>query len=151
MSRKTNFKFEGVDPKTGKPFKVVLSGWVPESLILEIQKHINRILLGEDYEPTSNDFDIPILDTDSLTIKRKVEIIVLRHFRHGWFTSHDVQEHYMQVFREKLKPSTVSMCLQRLYKHDDILERRGSRAQRSYRLKVEKVKHKIAELAHLNI
>ena len=151
MSRKTNFKFEGVDPKTGKTFKIVLSGWVPESLILEIQKHINRILLGEAPEETEYKNDIPIVDFDGLTIKRKVEIIVLRHFRHGWFTSHDVQEHYKQVFGEELKPSTVSMCLQRLYAQDEILERRGSRAQRSYRLKVEKVRHKIAELAHLNL
>lgn len=149
MAKKTNFKFEGTDPATGKPFKIVLSGWVPEDLLEAIKKHINRVLTGEidnDYEYNNTENTEAILDIDSLPIKKKVEILVLRNFHRGWFTSKDVQEQYRAVFNEEIKPSTVSMCLQRLYSQDGILERRGSRAQRTYRVINEKVKRKLKNM-----
>ena len=43
MDRKTEFKFEGIDPLTNKRFKILLEGWVPDDLIGLVQEQITRI------------------------------------------------------------------------------------------------------------
>ena len=151
LARKTNFKFEGIDPETGKPFKITISGWIPEELLETIKKYINKILSTSDESYQESIDAEQLFDIDSLPIKKKVEILIIRNFHRGWFTSKDVQEQYKIVFNEEIKASTVSMCLQRLYSQDGILERRGSRAQRAYRLISEKVKNKIEEYAKLRL
>lgn len=152
VAKKIDFKFEGVDPETGKAFKVVLSGWVPEDLIYEVQKHISRILVGAtSQEPIEDEPEFNILDIESLPIIKRVEILILKYFYRGWFTSKDIQEQYKEIFDEEIKSSTVSMCLQRLYKQDGILERRGSRAQRNYRLIADRVKKRLDEVAKLKL
>ena len=74
VAKKIDFKFEGVDPETGKAFKVVLSGWVPEDLIYEVQKHISRILVGSsNNEPPEDEPDFNFIDIESLPIIKRVE------------------------------------------------------------------------------
>ncbi len=69
---------------------------------------------------------------DSLTIIEKLKIIV-NQIKYGWFTSDHIRELYQYNFREDIKPSTVSTYLARMYE-ENLLERRGSRAKREFRL-----------------
>ncbi|MHA1652126.1 MAG: hypothetical protein ACTSYB_18245 [Candidatus Helarchaeota archaeon] len=71
-------------------------------------------------------------DYESLTIREKLELIV-NQIKYGWFTSDHIRELYQFHFHEEIKPSTVSTYLARMF-NENILERRGSRAKREYRL-----------------
>ena len=71
-------------------------------------------------------------DYDSLTKREKLEMVVSQ-IKHGWFTSDHIKELYQFNFHEEMKPSTVSTYLARMF-DENILERRGSRAKREYRL-----------------
>ncbi|MHA1506451.1 MAG: hypothetical protein ACTSR0_04600 [Candidatus Asgardarchaeia archaeon] len=149
MARKTNFKFEGVDIETGKRFRVSLDGWVPEDLLESIKECINRIILGSE-EGSILENKNWVVDSDELTIKKKIEILILKNFRRGWFTSRDVKEQYVMMYNEDVSISTISMCLRRMY-DNRILDRRGSRAQRMYRLNVEKVRDEIERIKDIEI
>lgn len=144
--RKTSFKFEGTNPSTGKKFKIALDGFVPESVIQAVKDEIDKILSGElikDDVPTIENF----VEMDSLTIKHKIEIIILQNFRHGWFNTNDLIEQYNQRYNEVLKKTTAATNLQRLFRQEEILERKGNRAQHEYRLLVEKVESRLENLS----
>jgi hypothetical protein len=149
LARETSFKFEGTDPVTGKKFKIHLEGWIPDALLTNVRDAINKIVTGEPIERPSEEQHPEFIDPDSLTIKRKIEILILRNLKRGWFTSTDVQEQYQDLFDENIKPSTASMVLQRLHKRDTILERKGNRNQHQYRLVIDKVKDKIDKITNL--
>ena len=65
-------------------------------------------------------------------IREKLELIV-KEIKHGWFTSDHIRELYSYHFQEEIKPSTVATYLARMF-NDNLLERRGSRARREYRV-----------------
>ena len=146
MARKTSFKFEGVDPSTGKKFKIHLDGWIPDSLLTVVKEQVNAVLLGENSIPETRS-EKGFLDIDSLTIKQKIELVILQHFHHGWFNTNDVIEQYHHKFNETLKNSTAATNLQRLFTTQEILERRGNRSQHEYRLLVEKVQDRLDKIA----
>ena len=144
--RKTSFKFEGVNPSTGKKFKISLDGFVPDSVIDAVKEEINKILTGE----ISREEDVAIenfVEMDSLTIKHKIEIIILQNFRHGWFNTNDLIEQYNRRYNEVLKKTTSATNLQRLFRQEKILERKGNRSQHEYRLLVEKVESRLENLS----
>jgi hypothetical protein len=146
MARKTTFKFEGVDPSTGKKFKIHLDGWIPDSLLTVVKEQINIVLLGENLIPEQKP-DKGFLDIDSLTIKQKIELVILQHFHHGWFNTNDVIDQYRIKFNETLKKTTAATNLQRLFRTEEVLERRGNRSQHEYRLLVEKVQDRLDKIA----
>jgi hypothetical protein len=92
----------------------------------------------------------PLLDTESWTVKEKVRYIVLRYCRHGWFTSRDVLELYNRTFHPSLVLATVSTYLARMHK-DSSLTRRGSSAQREYRVNIEELRDEISSLLSVKI
>ncbi|MHA1839194.1 MAG: hypothetical protein ACTSVM_05075 [Candidatus Ranarchaeia archaeon] len=146
MVRKTSFKFEGTNPSTGKKFKIILDGWIPDSLISAVKEEIENVLMGESVD-SSEVFNEKFVDMDSLTIKHKIEIIILQNFRHGWFNTKDLIEQYEMRFHEKLKKTTAATNLQRLFKDEEILERKGSRSRYEYRIVIEKAQSKMKKLS----
>lgn len=79
------------------------------------------------------EMDISKLADDSLTLKKRLEMFLKYEYPRVWFSSLDVKEHYEGVFG-KINLSTVSTYLARMNR-EGILERRGNRNQREYRLR----------------
>jgi len=68
------------------------------------------------------------------TLMEKFKQVIEENFGDGsWFTSKDILDAYRRTYNEDLKLSTVSTYLLRLY-NGGILERRGERKNRMYRL-----------------
>ncbi len=87
--------------------------------------------------------DIP--DFESWTVRQKVRYIVLRNCRHGWFTSKDILELYEHTFHPTIPLATASTYLSRMHKEGS-LTRRGSSAQREYRVNIEELTDEIAAI-----
>ncbi len=69
---------------------------------------------------------------NELTLKERLEMFLKFEYPRTWFSSLDVKRHYEAVYH-KISLSTVSTYLARMYR-DGLLERRGGRNQREYRL-----------------
>ena len=63
----------------------------------------------------------------------KVLLLLKNEHSKGWIRSQDVQDEYEKVFGEKIKLSSLSTYLARFHVQE-VLQRRGSRAQREYKL-----------------
>lgn len=85
------------------------------------------------------------IELDSLSKKQKIELLLIKNFRNGSFTSRDVQEMYLQTYKEDIAINTISTYLGRLY-NETILYRSGSRAERKYRLQTAIAKRKLSSL-----
>ena len=72
---------------------------------------------------------------DDLTIKERLASFLRYDERapEGWFTSSQVKRIYEALFEENLRLSTISTYLASLHSNG-ILERKGSRAKRQYRV-----------------
>lgn len=86
-----------------------------------------------------------LLDAESWTVREKVRYLVLKYCRHGWFTSKDVKELYDRTFHPPIALATTSTYLKRMFQRGN-LTRRGSMAQREYRVNVEELAEEIATL-----
>lgn len=82
--------------------------------------------------PDSIHFDLDLIASEELTIKERLELFLRYEYPKVWFTSLEVKKAYEGVF-ESINLSTVSTYLSRMYR-EDILERRGNRSQRQYRI-----------------
>jgi DNA-binding transcriptional ArsR family regulator len=72
---------------------------------------------------------------DNRTLRDRLEIFVRQEIPDSWFSSNDLRDRYEAV-SDDIKLSTVSTYLSRMY-YDGVLERRGNRTQRQYRLVTE--------------
>jgi DNA-binding transcriptional ArsR family regulator len=72
---------------------------------------------------------------DNRTLRDRLEIFVRQEFPDSWFSSNELRDRYEAV-SDDIKLSTVSTYLSRMY-YDGVLERRGNRTQRQYRLVTE--------------
>ena len=119
-----------------------------EGLPTAITESIATALQGTD-QPTKTTEELvgpsEIPDFESWTVRQKVRYIVLRNCRHGWFTSKDIQELYEHTFHPTIPLATASTYLARMHKEGS-LTRRGSAAQREYRLNIEDLTDEIAEV-----
>ena len=92
-------------------------------------KDINMLKIGvsENYLNYTN---------ENITLKERLEYYIKTEYpdKNKWFTSLDIQRSYYEITHEKLSLSTVSTYLSRMYQND-ILDRKGNRTQRRYRLK----------------
>lgn len=70
------------------------------------------------------------IESESLTLKERLEMFLRFEYPRVWFSSLDVKRHYESVYGN-ISLSTVSTYLARMYR-DNILERRGNRNQREY-------------------
>ncbi len=73
----------------------------------------------------------------NLSIKDKVFLLLKYNHPNEWVRSQDLKIEYEFIYKEKIKLSSLSTYLARFYE-EGLLERRGSRAQREYRLISEK-------------
>lgn len=151
MSKKKT-KIEISDPETDRKVTVTLEGKMSPHFVASMIEDIYRKLDSETKVSSERSVSVPYIDLDSLSMKEKVEIVILKYFKHGWFTSNDVQEQYTNLFKEELPLSTISTYLARIYEDgkQSILERTGTRKQYRYRLRTEKVKDRIEALSQLD-
>jgi len=80
-----------------------------------------------------SEMDISKLSDNSLTLKKRLEMFLKYEYPRVWFSSQNVKEHYEGVFG-RINLSTVSTYLARMNR-EGILEMRGNRNQREYRLR----------------
>ncbi|MEK6976970.1 MAG: hypothetical protein AABX40_01025 [Candidatus Hydrothermarchaeota archaeon] len=74
-----------------------------------------------------------LYDLGSLSQKEKVLALFRHNHANDWVMSQDLQDEYEKVFGEPIKLSSLSTYLARFHEEGP-LERKGSRAQREYRL-----------------
>lgn len=72
-------------------------------------------------------------DQDSLTCMEKVFLLLKHNHDTGWVKSQNLKEEYEIMYGDRIKLSAVSTYLSRLHEKGT-LERKGSRAQREYRM-----------------
>lgn len=119
-----------------------------DGLPASITESITMALKGSnthDETPKEDSSTATIPDVESWSVRQKVRYIVLRNCRHGWFTSKDVQEIYDRTFHPTIPLATASTYLARMHK-DGSLSRKGSVAQRQYRVNIEKLTEEIASI-----
>lgn len=152
---KRKYKFEISDSETDRKLTLTLEGDIPShlaaSLIEELSKKFSS-LEGELETSSDKTATSPYVDLETLSMKEKVELVLLKCFKHGWFTSNDVQEQYITLFKEEVPLSTMSTYLARLYDEhgDSMLERTGNRKQYRYRLRIEKLKDRLEVISQLD-
>jgi len=78
--------------------------------------------------PTSSDAPLP----ESLSVRERLELFLKYEYPYVWFTSSDIKNHYERIY-DPISISTVSTYLARMCNRG-ILERRGNRMQREYRV-----------------
>jgi hypothetical protein len=72
-------------------------------------------------------------DLRNLSQKDKVYLLLKKNHPVEWVKSQHIQAEYEEVYGETIKLSSLSTYLSRFYEHG-ALDRRGSRAQREYKL-----------------
>ncbi len=141
--RKQKITIEGLTID-GKPCDITIT--FNEGLPLSITESIATALQSQEKSEATTDTlpdALQIPDYESWTVRQKVRYIVLRNCRHGWFTSKDVQELYERTFHPPIPLATASTYLSRMHKEGS-LTRRGSAAQREYRVNIEDLTDEIA-------
>lgn len=72
-------------------------------------------------------------DLENLSQKDKVYLLLRKNHPVEWVKSPDLQIEYEDTYGESIKLSSLSTYLARFYEHGAV-ERRGSRAQREYKM-----------------
>jgi hypothetical protein len=115
---------------------ITFEGVVNDKNLKALVSSANSIL-GQNPEISEEKQDIPIEDALDLPVYEKVQLLISTAYGMGaWFTTNDICDSFEDIFTTKLKTTTASTYLARLY-NDGILERRGSRNERKYKLKRE--------------
>lgn len=128
-----------------------MEGGVPNSIAQSIPDFIASALNESGQLTTSTSPKTPTLEeADSWTIREKIRYLVLRYCRHGWFTSKDVKELYDRTFHPDVALATVCTYLSRMNSGGS-LTRRGSMAQREYRVNVEELTDEITRILATNV
>lgn len=153
---KRKYKFEISDSETNRKLTLTLEGDIPSnlaaSLIEELSKKFSSPIVESEPSEFEDRLNPPYVDLETLSMREKVELVLLRCFKHGWFTSNDVQEQYINLFKEEVPLSSISTYLSRIYDEskDSMLERSGNRKQYRYRLRMEKVRDKVEAISQLD-
>lgn len=143
--RKQKITIEGLSID-GKSCDVTIT--FNDGLPTSITESIASALLTSGSEDTGKESSTEtagLPDFESWTVRQKVRYLVLRNCRHGWFTSKDVQEIYERTFHPSIPLATASTYLARMHKGGS-LSRRGSAAQREYRVNIEELSEEIAAI-----
>ena len=82
-------------------------------------------------------------DLEDLTQMEKVFLLLKHNHEKGWVKSQDLKEEYELMYGERIKLSSLSTYLARLYEKGT-LERKGSRAQREYRMSAPSAAKKVS-------
>ncbi len=81
--------------------------------------------------------------SEPLSVRERLESLLKYEYPRVWFTSHDIKNHYERVY-DHINLSTASTYLSRMHSQK-ILERRGGRTQREYRLAESAIPEHILE------
>jgi len=79
--------------------------------------------------------------SEPLSVRERLESFLKYEYPNVWFTSMDIKKHYGRVY-DPINLSTVSTYLARMYNRG-ILERRGNRTQREYRVRESEVPERV--------
>lgn len=130
----------------GSKVTLTMEGGVPANIAQVIPDLIASALPQPTPQTSSKTKDqFLLIDAESWTIREKVRYVVLKHCRHGWFTSKDVKELIDLTFHPPIALATASTYLSRMHKEGS-LTRRGSSAQREYRVNVEELADEISSI-----
>ncbi len=141
------YKIEIVDPERNVKATLTIEGDVSPQLAASLIEELSeKLSKGEAVEPSSEEVE-GFPDPESLSMMDKVELVLLKYFQYGWFTSGDVHQQFTKVFGET-SLSVISTYLARLYQGGGILERKGTKKQYYYRLK-ENARAKASRLGEL--
>lgn len=144
------YKIEIVDAERNVKATLTIEGDVsPQlaaSLVEELSERLSRGEVAEGAGIEAPEVVDSFPDPEGLSMKDKVELVLLKYFQYGWFTSGDVHEQFTRVFGET-SLSVVSTYLARL-RGEGFLERKGTKKQYYYRLK-ENARLKASKLGEL--
>jgi len=138
-------KIEFFNQEAGSKVTVIIEGGLPQNVITPLESFLLSTIKQPEIENIEEHTPPTTLDLDSLTKKQKIELIIIKYFRNGSFTSRDVQELYKSAFEEEINLSTISTNLIRLVE-EGVLLRSGPRLDRRYRLYVNVAKKKLIHL-----
>ena len=129
--RFANVRIEGNDReiKFSQEFEK-LSYSEAKERVNEFLKFIYKI---EEKLPTVKESWLSMYDIENLSQKDRLFLILKHNHPNEWVRSQDIKEEYEILFGEPINLSSVSTYLARFYE-SGLTERRGSRAQREYRL-----------------
>lgn len=88
---------------------------------------------------TESRSDIPL--SEPLSVRERLESFLKYEYPHVWFTSMEIKNQYERVY-DHINISTVSTYLARMYNRD-LLERRGNRIQREYRVQESEMPERV--------
>ncbi len=89
----------------------------------------------------------PASTQDALTLKERLQMFLKYEYPKVWFSSIDVKNQYERIYGN-IGISTVSTYLARMCR-EGVLERRGNRVQREYRIKDELIPHVVMPLREI--
>ncbi|MEM2109005.1 MAG: hypothetical protein QW327_00730 [Candidatus Odinarchaeota archaeon] len=138
-------KIEFFNQEAGSKVTLIIEGGLPQNVITPLESFLLSTIKQPEIENIEERPTPTALDLDSLTKKQKIELIIIKYFRNGSFTSRDVQELYKSAFEEEINLSTISTNLIRLVE-EGVLLRSGPRLDRRYRLYVNVAKKKLIQL-----
>lgn|GEM_PF-1791093 len=127
------YKIEIVDTERNRKAVLTLEGDVSPQLAASLVEELSEKLSEGKVLEGGSELEL-YPDPDNLSMKDKVELILLKYFQYGWFTSNDVYEQFTRVFGDT-SLSVISTYLARLYSGEGCLERRGTKKQYYYRVK----------------
>ncbi len=132
------YKIEIADLSRNVKATLTIEGDVPPQLAASLVEELSEKLSGgevaeEATKLEASEVDAGFPDPEGLSMKDKIELVLLKYFQYGWFTSSDVHEQFTRVFGET-SLSVVSTYLAR-FRGEGLLERKGTKKQYYYRLK----------------
>jgi len=123
---------------------ITFEGTLDEKSLKSLVISANNIL-GKSPGSLEDSPDIPIVDALDMPVFDRVKLLISTAFGTGaWFTTNDICDSYQDLFTTKLKITTGSTYLARLYE-EGFLTRSGNRNERKYQLKRE-IREKLPKL-----
>ncbi|MBD3192174.1 MAG: hypothetical protein GF308_16140 [Candidatus Heimdallarchaeota archaeon] len=132
---KRKIKLEMSDDQDNK-ITITFEGKVTEKNIQKMVSSANDIL-NNGSPPEEEISDVSMEEALDLSLIDRVKLLISTAFGMGsWFTTNDLCESFIDVYSVPLKTTTASTYLARIYQ-EGMLDRRGSRNERKYKLKKE--------------
>ncbi len=140
---KRKIKVEMSDEQDNK-VTITFEGTLDEKSLKSLVVSANNIL-GKSPGSLEDSPDIPIEDALDMPVFDRVKLLISTAFGTGaFFTTNDICDSYQDLFNTKLKITTGSTYLARLYQ-EGYLTRSGNRNERKYQLKRE-IREKLPKL-----
>lgn len=131
--RRINVEIEEDGGRTSMRFE---GGLCRERAVRYIKAHKASSEPQESKQKTADSRGLSASKVDEdLTLKERLRLFLKFDYNDRWFSSRGAKRAYERAYGEDIGLSTVSTYLSRMYR-EGFLERRGSRAEREYRVAV---------------